>query len=85
MISFRAFVDDVQVSSWRGLTGRYPSRFYVLPLDRVVDDYTRTELRGLRSLPLRLDHGEIAWSGSAAEVETNRHIIESILTTGIQA
>jgi len=32
-----------------------------------------------------LDHGEIAWSGSAAEVETNRHIIESILTTGIQA
>ena len=59
VISFRAFVDDVQVSSWRGLTGRYPSRLYVLPLDRVVDDYTRTELRGLRSLPLRLDHGEI--------------------------
>jgi hypothetical protein len=59
VISFRAFVDDVQVSSWRGLTGRYPSRLYVLPLDRVVDDYTCTELRGLRSLPLRLDHGEI--------------------------
>jgi branched-chain amino acid transport system ATP-binding protein len=32
-----------------------------------------------------LDHGEIAWSGSAAEVQANRHIIESILTTGIQA
>lgn len=59
VISFRAFVDDVQVSSWRGLTGRYPSRLYVLPLDRVIDDYTRTELRGLRSLPLRLDRGEI--------------------------
>ena len=60
VISFRAFVDDVQISSWRGLTGRYPSRLYVLPLDRVVDDYTRTELRGLRSLPLRLDRSEIA-------------------------
>lgn len=60
VISFRAFVDDVQVSSWRGLTGRYPSRLYVLPLDRVVDDYTRTELRGLRSLPLRLDRSEVA-------------------------
>ncbi|CAB3913174.1 High-affinity branched-chain amino acid transport ATP-binding protein LivF [Achromobacter aegrifaciens] len=32
-----------------------------------------------------LDHGEIAWSGSAAEVQADRHIIESILTTGIQA
>ncbi len=60
VISFRAFVDDVQVSSWRGLTGHYPSRLYVLPLDRVVDDYTRTELRGLRSLPLRLDRSEVA-------------------------
>ena len=32
-----------------------------------------------------LDHGEIAWSGSAADVEADRHIIESTLTTGIQA
>ncbi|MCD7097133.1 DUF4105 domain-containing protein [Stenotrophomonas sp. MMGLT7] len=60
VISFRAFVDDVQVSSWRGLTGDYPSRLYVLPLQQVVDEYTRVELRGLRSLPLRLDRGEIA-------------------------
>jgi hypothetical protein len=60
VLSFRAFVDDVQVSSWRGLTGSYPSRLYVLPLRQVVDEYTKVELRGLRSIPLRLDEAEIA-------------------------
>jgi len=59
VLSFRAFVDDVQVSSWRGLTGSYPSRLYVLPLQQVVDEYTRIELRGLQSIPLRLDDAEI--------------------------
>lgn len=59
VLSFRAFVDDVQVSSWRGLTGSYPARLFVLPLQQVVDEYTRVELRGLRSLPLRLERGEI--------------------------
>src|SRR3546814_3856744 len=53
VLSFRAFVDDVQVSSWRGLTGSYPSRLYLLPLQQVVDEYTRVELRGLQSIPLR--------------------------------
>ncbi|GAA5081629.1 DUF4105 domain-containing protein [Lysobacter panacisoli] len=60
VLSFRAFVDDVQVSSWRGLSGRYPSRLFVLPMEQVIDEYTRVELRGLRSVPLRLDRGEIA-------------------------
>ncbi|MDH7451817.1 DUF4105 domain-containing protein [Luteimonas composti] len=60
VLSFRAFVDDVQVSNWRGLTGRYPSRLFVLPLAQVVDEYTRIELRGLRSVPLRLAPAEIA-------------------------
>lgn len=60
VLSFRAFVDDVQLSSWRGLTGRYPSRLFVLPLTQVVDEYTKVELRGLRSTPLRLQREEIA-------------------------
>ncbi len=60
VLSFRAFVDDVQISSWRGLTGRYPSRLFVLPLDQVIDEYTKIELRGLQSIPLRLERGEIA-------------------------
>lgn len=60
VLSFRAFVDDVQISNWRGLTGSYPSRLFLLPLDQVIEEYTRVELRGLRSLPLRLERGEIA-------------------------
>lgn len=60
VLSFRAWVDDVQVSSWRGLTGRYPSRLFVLPMEQVIDEYTQVELRGLQSIPLRLDRTEIA-------------------------
>lgn len=60
VLSFRAFVDDVQLSSWRGLTGSYPSRLFVLPLEQVVDEYTRDQLRALQSIPLDLDRSEIA-------------------------
>ena len=60
VLSFRAFVDDVQISSWRGLTGSYPSRLFLLPLDQVIDEYTKVELRGLQSIPLHLDEAEIA-------------------------
>lgn len=60
VLSFRAFVDDMQISSWRGLTGSYPSRLFLLPLDQVIDEYTKVELRGLQSIPLRLDQVEIA-------------------------
>ena len=60
VLSFRAFVDDVQISSWRGLTGSYPSRLFLLPLQQVVEEYTKVELRGLRSIPLKLDQTEIA-------------------------
>jgi hypothetical protein len=59
VLSFRAFVGDVQISSWRGLTGSYPSRLFVLPLNRVVDEYTRVELRSLSSTPLQLERGEV--------------------------
>lgn len=60
VLSFRAFVGDVQLSSWRGLSGGYPSRLFVLPLQQVIDEYTQVELRGLASLPLRLDRRQIA-------------------------
>lgn len=59
VLSFRAFVDDLQLSSWHGLTGGYPSRLFVLPLQQVVDEYARVELRPLDSIPLRLSAGEI--------------------------
>lgn len=60
VLSFRAFVDDVQISNVRGLVGSYPSRLFVLPLRQVVDDYTQVQLRGLQSIPLKLAPQEIA-------------------------
>ncbi len=59
VLSYRAFVNDVQLSSWDGLIGNYPSRLFVLPLGQVVDEYTKTELRSLASVPLKLDRNEI--------------------------
>lgn len=59
VLSFRAFVGDVQLSSWDGLTGVYPSRLFVLPLDQVIDEYTKVELRSLASIPLKLQRDEI--------------------------
>ena len=60
VLSFRAFIGDVQISSWRGLTGGYPSRLYVLPLEQVIDEYTQVELRSLASYPLALQRQDIA-------------------------
>ncbi len=60
VVSFRAFVGDVQISGWHGLTGSYPSRLFLLPLDQVIEEYTKVELRGLQSIPLRLRQDEIA-------------------------
>ncbi|UVH48985.1 DUF4105 domain-containing protein [Pseudomonas sp. CBS] len=59
VLSYRAFVGDVQLSSWDGLIGKYPSRLFVLPLSQVIDEYTKTELRGLASVPLKLTRQEI--------------------------
>lgn len=60
VLSFRAFVGDVQISSWRGLTGSYPSWLFVLPLNQVLDEYTKVELRALSSVPLKLTRDDIA-------------------------
>ncbi|ROL67655.1 hypothetical protein BHU25_19265 [Pseudomonas vranovensis] len=59
VLSYRAFVNDVQLSSWDGLTGAYPSRLFVLPLAQVIDEYTKTELRSLASIPLKLNRDEL--------------------------
>ena len=58
VLSYRAFVGDLQLSSWDGLTGVYPSRLFILPLSQVVDEYTKVELRDLLSVPLRLSRAE---------------------------
>lgn len=59
VLSYRAFVNDVQLSTWGGLMGQYPSRLFVLPLSQVIDEYTKTELRSLASVPLKLSRQEV--------------------------
>ena len=59
VLSYRAFVGDVQLSSWDGLTGAYPSRLFVLPLEQVVEEYTKIELRSLASIPLQLTREQL--------------------------
>ncbi|WP_397450805.1 DUF4105 domain-containing protein [Pseudomonas sp. NA-150] len=59
VLSYRAFVGDLQLSSWDGLTGVYPSRLFVLPLSQVIDEYTKTELRSLASVPMNLSRPQI--------------------------
>ena len=59
VLSYRAFVGDVQLSSWDGLTGAYPSRLFVLPLEQVIDEYTKVELRSLASVPLKLSREQL--------------------------
>jgi len=72
VLSFRAFVDDLQISSWDGLTGVYPSRLFMLPLSQVVDEYTKVEFRSLQSLPLRLTaEQQITLVRRAAEMHWN--------------
>lgn len=59
VLSYRAFVGDLQLSSWDGLTGAYPSRLFVLPLAQVIEEYTKVELRSLASVPLQLDRVQL--------------------------
>lgn len=59
VLSYRAFVNDLQISTFKGLAGNYPSRLFILPLNQVVDEYTKLEWRPLESVPLKLTRDEI--------------------------
>ncbi|MGZ3818714.1 MAG: DUF7844 domain-containing protein [Bdellovibrio sp.] len=59
VISFRAAVDDFKISTLKGIVGDYPSYLYFLSFSDVNQEYTRTELRPLYSLPLKLTPNEM--------------------------
>lgn len=59
VLSFQPVVGDLTVSSWDGLTGGYPVRLFILPMQRVVEGYTKIQLRSLQSYPLALDRTEL--------------------------
>lgn len=59
VLSFRAAPTSDSVSVLKGLTGKYPSFLYVLPLTQIIVDYTVDELRPLKSVPLNLSEEQM--------------------------
>jgi Domain of unknown function (DUF4105) len=58
VVSFRANVTNSSISTWDGLTGKYPSELFLLTMDQVRTEYTIAELRELRAYPLLLNEAQ---------------------------
>lgn len=59
VVSFRASVDDEQISSLKGLKGSYPSNLYIMELQSVIEEYTQIQYRDLVTYPLNLTKNQI--------------------------
>jgi hypothetical protein len=55
VLSFRAFVNTPAINSWKGLTGKYPSRLFFVSFEEVKKTYLDLEGRDLFSFPLKLN------------------------------
>lgn len=53
VLSFRASIAGGLVNSLDGMTGKYPSELYVTPFYKVIEEYTKGELREVSSLPIK--------------------------------
>lgn len=61
VVSFRANQGDWTISSWKGMSGKYPSQMFLYPFyPAIVNEYTLDEPRNLISLPLALSDQEKA-------------------------
>lgn len=60
ILSYRAFVNGIQINTLKGLNGSYPSRLFFVPLSQVIDEYNKTEMRDIKSIPLNLTRTELA-------------------------
>lgn len=55
VVGFVAEVDGLSLSNLGGITGKYPSRLFVGPLQKTIDDYTKVEFRDLYSYKLEIN------------------------------
>jgi len=60
VVSFRASIMDFKTEMLKGLNGSYPSVEYISSLSSIISEYTKGELRWLKSLPLILNKKEKA-------------------------
>jgi len=55
VLSFLAYIDEVGINSIKGIMGKYPSRMLVSDISSIKRQYTRTEFRSLKSLPIKFN------------------------------
>jgi len=58
VLSYRANVQDLVVSSWKGLVGDYASRPFLFSFMEIKNEYTIDEMRELDAIPLNLSDDE---------------------------
>lgn len=54
VLSFRANISDLVLDHLKGVLGGYPSQLFVMTVPEVIEEYNKTELRDLLSIPIRL-------------------------------
>jgi len=53
-LSYRAHMSDINISYAKGMFGKYPSQLFIMRYLEVQQEYTKTELRDLYSVPLKM-------------------------------
>lgn len=54
VLSYSALIEDAKINAWSGLTGGYPSQAFIVPLEEMIEQYTRGEFRNVWSLPIQM-------------------------------
>jgi hypothetical protein len=55
VLSFLAYINETGINAVKGIMGKYPSRMLVSDIASIKRQYTRTEFRSLKSLPLKFN------------------------------
>lgn len=58
IVGFRAMIDDLKISTYKGIVGKYPSSLFIQTYLDTFEEYARGELRSLYSIPLLLTEQE---------------------------
>ena len=54
VLSYRAYMSDMDLSYSKGLLGKYPSQLFIMRFLEVQQEYTKFDLRDLYSVPLKM-------------------------------
>lgn len=54
VLTYRAYITDMNISYSKGMFGDYPSQLFIMRFHEVQQEYTKFELRDLYSVPLKM-------------------------------